>query len=376
LDRLAATKYEAGKQGLGFHLIFVEGFDERCCIPSGIYCMSLPRQPIFFVAQNIILFEHPIQISLWARMIRHDGKMRKIYVHNFDLRRVFTTLSFVLICHSQDSLHAPDLNPCAPPDGVRDIVLSCTSHRRNKQQYRPLRFPVEVSYLPPALPSVRPPARLSARWSVSPSVRPACLPSVRSVRRSARPSRQPIRPAGRRSVRPSAGPSVRRSARPSGPPVRPAGRQSVGPLVCAVSPSARPAVSPSVRPPVHQSVRPLVRPVHPSARPAASPSVRSSVPSARPAGRPSARPPVCPACRPSARPAAGSSVRRSASPSGPPVRSSARLSVGPLVPPVRTTDLIYSEEQQIYSELFLARHVYRHMSEKLRTILECHSQHD
>ena len=43
---------------------------------------------------------------------------------------------------------------------------------------------------------------------------------------------------------------------------------------------------------------------------------------------------------------------------------------------VHTTDLIYSEERQIYSEVFLARHVYRHMSEKLRTILECHSQHD
>jgi len=43
---------------------------------------------------------------------------------------------------------------------------------------------------------------------------------------------------------------------------------------------------------------------------------------------------------------------------------------------VDTTDLIYSEERQIYSEVFLARHVYRHMSEKLRTILECHSQHD
>jgi hypothetical protein len=41
-----------------------------------------------------------------------------------------------------------------------------------------------------------------------------------------------------------------------------------------------------------------------------------------------------------------------------------------------TTDLIYSEERQIYSEVFLARHDYRHMSEKLRTILECHSQHD
>jgi hypothetical protein len=43
---------------------------------------------------------------------------------------------------------------------------------------------------------------------------------------------------------------------------------------------------------------------------------------------------------------------------------------------VHTTDLIFSEERQIFSEGFLSRHVYRHMSEKLRTILECHSQHD
>jgi hypothetical protein len=43
---------------------------------------------------------------------------------------------------------------------------------------------------------------------------------------------------------------------------------------------------------------------------------------------------------------------------------------------VDTTDLIYSEERQIFLEVFLSRHVYRHMSEKLRTILECHSQHD
>ncbi len=41
-----------------------------------------------------------------------------------------------------------------------------------------------------------------------------------------------------------------------------------------------------------------------------------------------------------------------------------------------TTDLIFPEERQIFSEGFLSRHVYRHMSEKLRTILECHSQHD
>ncbi len=216
---------------------WIEGFDERCCIPSVIYCMSIPSRLIFFIAQNIILYEHPIQISLWAHMIRHDGKMRKIYVHNFDLRQVFTTLTVVLICHSQDSLHVPDLNPCALPGGVREIELSCTSHRRNKQKYRPLLFPVEVSYLQPALRSVRPPARPSARPSVRPSahtpVRTACLPSIRSVRRSARPSRPFVPPAGRLSVRPPAGPSP--------------DRQSVGPLVRPVHPSARPAAGRTAR---------------------------------------------------------------------------------------------------------------------------------
>ncbi len=93
LVRLAATKHDPGKQVLASHLIFVEGFDERCCIPSVIYCMSIPSRLIVFIAQNIILFEHPILISLWARIIRHDGKTRKIYVYNFDLRRVFTTLT-------------------------------------------------------------------------------------------------------------------------------------------------------------------------------------------------------------------------------------------------------------------------------------------
>ena len=83
---------------LAFHLIFVEGFYERCCIPYVIYCMSIPSQLIVFIAQNIILFEHPIQISLWARMIRCDGKMKKIYVINFDLRRVFTALTWCMLC--------------------------------------------------------------------------------------------------------------------------------------------------------------------------------------------------------------------------------------------------------------------------------------
>ncbi len=50
---------------LAIHLIFVEGFYERwCCIPYVIYCMSIPSRLIVFIAQNIILFEHPNQISL------------------------------------------------------------------------------------------------------------------------------------------------------------------------------------------------------------------------------------------------------------------------------------------------------------------------
>jgi hypothetical protein len=55
--------------------------------------MSIPSRLIDFIVQNIILFEHTIQISLWAHMIRYDGKMRILYVQNFDLRRVFTTLT-------------------------------------------------------------------------------------------------------------------------------------------------------------------------------------------------------------------------------------------------------------------------------------------
>jgi hypothetical protein len=86
-------KLEQGKQVLAFHLIFVGSFDERCCIPSVIYCMSIPSQLIVFIPQSIILFEHTIQISLWARMIRYDGKLRKVYVQNFVLRRVITTLT-------------------------------------------------------------------------------------------------------------------------------------------------------------------------------------------------------------------------------------------------------------------------------------------
>ncbi len=57
--------------------------------------MSIPSRLIVFIAQNIILFEHPIQISLWARMIRHDGKMRKIYVNNFDLSASGYTLDLM-----------------------------------------------------------------------------------------------------------------------------------------------------------------------------------------------------------------------------------------------------------------------------------------
>ena len=112
-----------------------------------------------FIVQNIILFEHLIQISLWARMIRYDGKMRKLYVQNCDLRRLFTTLTWCMLCWwvskqanfrfdlSFLSLTTPDLNPCAPPSDLWDIELCGTRHRRNKQQYRPLLFPVEVTDL-------------------------------------------------------------------------------------------------------------------------------------------------------------------------------------------------------------------------------------
>jgi hypothetical protein len=66
---------------------------ERDYIPSIIYCMAIPSPLIDFIAQNTILFEHKIQISLWGRIIRYDGEIRKTPVQNFDLRQMFTTLT-------------------------------------------------------------------------------------------------------------------------------------------------------------------------------------------------------------------------------------------------------------------------------------------
>ncbi len=63
-----------------------------------IYFMSLPSRLIVFIEHKIILFQHTIRVSLWARTIRFDGEMRKIYVHNFDLRREFTTLTWCMLC--------------------------------------------------------------------------------------------------------------------------------------------------------------------------------------------------------------------------------------------------------------------------------------
>jgi hypothetical protein len=45
---------------------------------------AVPSQLIDFIAQNIILFEHTIQISLRAYMIKHESG--------------FNELAFVLIC--------------------------------------------------------------------------------------------------------------------------------------------------------------------------------------------------------------------------------------------------------------------------------------
>ncbi len=53
---------------------------------------------IRFVAQNIIQFEHTIQISLWVHMIRYDGKIRNVTAQNFDISRVFTTLTWCIHC--------------------------------------------------------------------------------------------------------------------------------------------------------------------------------------------------------------------------------------------------------------------------------------
>ncbi len=81
--------------------------------------------------------------------------------------------------------------------------------------------------------------------------------------------------------------------------------------------------------------------------------------------------------RPRIRPRSGKGpASYGAGPGGSLAGQQACLAVGPQLGDVCTTYLIYSEERQIFSEVFLSRHVYRHMSEKLRTILECHSQHD
>jgi hypothetical protein len=96
LVRIAATKLDPGKQVYTFQLIFVESFDEMCYIPSIIDCMAIPGRLIDFIAQNmqnIILFKPTIQISLWACIIRFDGKFRKNPVQYLDLRRVFAILT-------------------------------------------------------------------------------------------------------------------------------------------------------------------------------------------------------------------------------------------------------------------------------------------
>jgi hypothetical protein len=54
LVRLAATKHEPGKQNLGFLLIFVESFDERCYIPYIIYCMTIPTDRFYCAKHNSI----------------------------------------------------------------------------------------------------------------------------------------------------------------------------------------------------------------------------------------------------------------------------------------------------------------------------------
>ncbi len=71
-----------------------------------------------FIVQNIILFKHTIQIALWARIIRYDGKIRKNYVQSFGLRWVLTTLTWCMLCWCDGAIccsgltqnsHAPDL---------------------------------------------------------------------------------------------------------------------------------------------------------------------------------------------------------------------------------------------------------------------------
>ncbi len=112
------------------------------------------------------------------------------------------------------SLTTPDLNPCAPPKDLWDIELCGTRHRRNKQQYRPLLFPVEVSYLPSARLSVRPSTRLLQ--SVRPPARPSSRPYVRP------PIRPPVGPISRQAVRPFVSPPAPPTTTPP-LPARPTG---------------------------------------------------------------------------------------------------------------------------------------------------------
>jgi hypothetical protein len=139
LVRLTAMKIEPRWHGQDFHLVFVECFDERCYIPSLIYCTNLWSQLIAFIAQSTILFQFAIQISVWARIIMYENMMVKSGIF----------LSKTLICGECSQtrtwpdmcfadvmgLSAPGLNPCVPPGGVRGIEF-CGACRWRNQQWR------------------------------------------------------------------------------------------------------------------------------------------------------------------------------------------------------------------------------------------------
>ncbi len=95
--RFSFSSYFCLRLWWGFcHYIFTESF--IVCLYPSVYCISIPSRLVVFIPHKLILFEYTIHISLWARMIRYDGKMRKIFVHNFDLRQVFKTLIWCMLC--------------------------------------------------------------------------------------------------------------------------------------------------------------------------------------------------------------------------------------------------------------------------------------
>ncbi len=126
LVRLTAMKIEPRWHGQAFHLVFVESFDERCCIPSSIYCMNIWSRLIDFIAQSTILFQFSIQISVWARIIIYEDIMvtwkSGIFLSKTLICGECSQTWLDVCCADVMGLSAPGLNPCVPPGGVRALL--------------------------------------------------------------------------------------------------------------------------------------------------------------------------------------------------------------------------------------------------------------